>query len=388
MRPLRVLHVGHSYAVRLNRAVSAALARMEGIELTVGAPAFFHGDLRSMSLEPDPAPAGYRLAPLPARLTRHIHLFWYRRRDLFDLVRGGDFDLVYAWEEPYIHAGYQIARAVGPTRARFCFRTAQSLVKWYPPPFSHFERYARERAQGWVAGGQLVFRAMLRRGFPEQAGRVITLAVDTDSFRPLEASEKEQVRRELGASAPVVGFIGRLVPAKGIDVLLGAMEKVPGPWMLVLLGSGPLEGQVRSWAASRGWQDRVRVLLAKHSEVPRYVGAFDVLVAPSQTTRGWAEQFGRMVIEAFACRVPVIASDSGEIPFVVGEAGRVVPEADVDGWTRAIAELLESPRERERLAEAGLQRCHERYSAEAVARQRLAFYRELMDVPVPVPARR
>jgi glycosyltransferase involved in cell wall biosynthesis len=151
---------------------------------------------------------------------------------------------------------------------------------------------------------------------------------------------------------------------------------------VVFLGSGPLEADIHEWARRHGFESRVRVLLVKHSEVPRYVGAFDVLAAPSQTTPRWREQFGRMVIEAFACRVPVVVSDSGEPRFVVGDAGKVVPEADVKAWAETLGTLLESPTERDRLAEAGYQRCLSRYTNEVVARARLQFYRELMDVPV------
>ena len=80
-----------------------------------------------------------------------------------------------------------------------------------------------------------------------------------------------------------------------------------------------------------------------HDKVPEYLNAMDLLVAPSQTTPWWKEQFGRMLIEAMACGVPVIGSDSGEIPYVIGDAGMVVSDVDVAGWARAIATLVESP---------------------------------------------
>ena len=110
-----------------------------------------------------------------------------------------------------------------------------------------------------------------------------------------------------------------------------------------MLGSGPMEGKILDWAKTRGWSDRVRIMLARHDEVPSYLGTMDMLVAPSQTTCHWKEQFGRMLIEAFACGVPVIGSDSGEIPYVIGDAGRVVGEKDVLGWAAAIIELLDRP---------------------------------------------
>jgi glycosyltransferase involved in cell wall biosynthesis len=92
--------------------------------------------------------------------------------------------------------------------------------------------------------------------------------------------------------------------------------------------------------------------------------------------KNWREQFGRMIIEAFACGVPVIGSDSGEIPFVIGDAGRVVAEADVAGWANAIAELLASPEKRDDLKNRGLARAP-RYSVATIAKQYGEYYRWL-----------
>jgi len=379
MKPLRILEIGHSYAVRLNRSIPAAEARLGGVELTVAAPAFFHGDLRPLTLEGEPGPSPYRLVSLPTRLSRWIHIFWYDWRALTTLVRDGRFDVVYAWQEPYILAGYEIAQALEKTPSRFIFRTAQSLVKRYPPPFNHFERSVLARAQGWVAGGELVRQAMLAKGFPEATSRILPLAVDPEEFRPADEAQKMRVRDGLGLQGPVIGFVGRLVPQKGISLLLQALEQVRGHFSVVFLGSGPLESMIHTWARRNNLSSRVRVLLAKHVEVPKYISAFDLLVAPSQTTPQWREQFGRMVIEAFACRVPVLVSDSGEPPFVVGEAGRVLPEHDAKAWADAISALLESPGERARLGEAGYARCLSRYTPQVVAKQRLAFYREILD---------
>ena len=104
----------------------------------------------------------------------------------------------------------------------------------------------------------------------------------------------------------------------------------------------------------------------------------DLLVAPSRTTLRWLEQFGRMLIEAFACGVPVVASDSGEIPFVVGDAGRIVPENDVPAWAQAIGTLLADGKTREIMTAKGLQRA-DRYSVDTVARQYRNFYRQLAE---------
>ncbi len=378
MKPLRILTIGHSYCVALNRAIVREVATDPDFEVTVASPSFFQGDLRPIVMEPEPPGSPLRLVPLKTRFSGHIHIFSYEGAKLKALLGGDEFDVVHAWEEPYVYAGYQIAKALKNSPARFCFRTAQSYVKHYPPPFSYFERVMLARAQGWIAGASLVYQAMLDRGFPKDIGRVLNLAVDLNQFQPLPPAIRAEVLGELGLKPPVIGFVGRLTRAKGLEVLMQAMERVGGsrPWSLLLLGSGDYQDKVQHWAARNGWSDRVKVLLAKHSEVPRYLGCMDLLVAPSQTMKNWREQFGRMLIEAFASGVPVIGSDSGEIPFVIGDAGRVVAESDVAGWAQAIQRLLESPEERDELKRRGLARAP-KYSVAAIAQQYRDYYRWL-----------
>jgi glycosyltransferase involved in cell wall biosynthesis len=379
-RRLRILTIGHSYCVALNRALVREVARDPDLEVTVAAPSFFHGDLRPVVLEPEPAGSPLRVVPLKTRLSRFIHIFRYDGSALRTLIREGEFDVVHAWEEPYVFAGYQIAKALANSPARFCFRTAQSYVKRYPPPFSHFERAVIARAQGWIAGASLVHEAMLSKGFPGDAGRILNLAVDLAEFQPLSSTKRAEVLQELGLQSPVIGFVGRLTQAKGLDVLMSALEKVGGSrtWSLLLLGSGEYKDKIHAWATANGWSNRVLVKLVKHAEVPRYLGCMDFMVAPSQSMKNWREQFGRMIIEAFACGVPVIGSDSGEIPFVIGDAGRVVAEADVEAWAHAIAKLLDSPEEREELKHRGLARAP-MYSVATIAQQYGDFYRWLAD---------
>jgi glycosyltransferase involved in cell wall biosynthesis len=117
----------------------------------------------------------------------------------------------------------------------------------YPFPFSHFERAVRERAQGWIAGGNLVFESMIRRGYPKERGRMMTLVVDLDAFRPLAPERKQTVARDIGLRPPIVAYVGRLTHAKGIDLMMRAMEAVGGstPWSLLVMGGGPMEGNLR-----------------------------------------------------------------------------------------------------------------------------------------------
>jgi len=112
--------------------------------------------------------------------------------------------------------------------------------------------------------------------------------------------------------------------------------------------------------------------------VPSYLNAMDLLCAPSQTTPRWREQFGRMLTESFACGVPVIASDSGEIPHVVGDAGVIVGEGDRGAWVAAVTSLLDDVERRDALSRRGRQRAESVYAWPIVARQHLNFFNDLL----------
>jgi glycosyltransferase involved in cell wall biosynthesis len=380
MHRIRVLAIGHSYVVAENRAVVREVARDPQLEVTAAAPVAFRSGLGPIELQPEPPRSELELRPLAARFTQWPQIFAYDRRALATLMEEGAFDVVDLWEEPYIYAGYQIVRAMAKSDAALCFRTFQNIDKHYPYPFSRFERAVRERSQGWIAGGNLVFESMVKRGYSKERGRIIVPGVDLDTCKPFTPERKQAVARELGLSPPIVAYVGRLTREKGIDLMMRAMEAVGGstPWSLLALGAGPMEDKLRDWAASRGWSDRVQIRLVPHRDVPAYLGAADLLLAPSQTGPRWREQFGRALIEAFACGVSVLGSDSGEIPYVIGDAGRVLPENDAGMWAKAIVETIGNADLRAEMVRRGLERV-QAYSVAAVARQSSAYYRELAD---------
>ena len=150
----------------------------------------------------------------------------------------------------------------------------------------------------------------------------------------------------------------------------------------MFIGSGPLDRELQTWARRYGGRVRVQAAVS-HDDVPAYLNAMDVLCAPSQTTARWREQFGRMLIEAFSCGVPVIASTSGEIPHVVADAGVILEEDDRDGWVRAIKELLANPARRSDLSRRGRARAVSTFAWPVVARQHLDFFNELINEAPP-----
>jgi glycosyltransferase involved in cell wall biosynthesis len=208
---------------------------------------------------------------------------------------------------------------------------------------------------------------------------MIPPGVDTSRFAPDDAA-RASVRSRLGwdDAVPVVGFLGRFVPEKGLMRLTAAIDRVRAPWRALFVGSGPLEAELRAWASRHHGRVAIETTVS-HEDVPRWLNAMDVLAAPSQTTPRWREQFGRMLIEAFACGVPVVASDSGEIPHVVADAGLIVPERNDAVWTAALEGLLADPARRRELAGRGRHRAIATYDWAVVARQHSQFFQQLIE---------
>jgi len=165
-------------------------------------------------------------------------------------------------------------------------------------------------------------------------------------------------------------------------LLADILDRVTTPWRALFVGSGPLESELRAWAGRHGDHAAIETTVA-HEDVPRWLNAMDVLCAPSLTTPRWREQFGRMLIEAFACGVPVIASDSGEIPYVVADAGLIVAERDAAAWARALERLFADASLRDDLSTRGRRRAVSLYDWSVVARQHSAFFLELIVGAVP-----
>lgn len=214
-----------------------------------------------------------------------------------------------------------------------------------------------------------------RQGYQHAASVMPLMGVDTRIFTPALQPDLQQ---RLALSAPVIGYIGRLVPEKGIDTLLHAFAQVTGAGELLVVGDGPHESELRALAYSLGIAARCRfVPVVSYTQVADYLNLMDVLVLPSRTTLHWKEQFGRVLVEAMGCGVAVVGSDSGAIPEVMGSAGLVFEEGDAAALTAILAQLTADPALRRAKAAEGWQRVQDHYTVERIAQQLLGVWRSL-----------
>ena len=355
--------------VAAHRDKLTALARLVDLEVVV--PERWGRQPLELGAEPG------TWTTLPAWLHGHNHLHVYRA--LGALMGCARLDLVHLDEEPYSAVTLQGALLSRRRGLPFVFFSWQNLNKRLPPPFGSIRRHVFSAAAGGIAGTDAAAAVLRSNGFRGPLAVIPQMGIDPDRFRPdPESRLRRRHQLGIGEDAPVVVYAGRLVPEKGVDVLLTALAGVRG-LVLVVVGGGPELPRLTRLSEELDVAPRTRFVGAVPSlEVPGWLAAADVLALPSRTTATWAEQFGRALVEAMACGLPVVASDSGEIARVVGPGGVVVPEGDAGALARALRELVERPSRRRELGCAGRARVLDRFTQDRVAEDTVGFYERLV----------
>lgn len=373
---MKVVMISKALVVGAYRRKLQELARQPDIELTAVVPSGWREGRQYLPLEKGTT-EGYRLivAPIIFNGQHHIHFYPTLGRVLKALRP----DVLHVDEEPYNLATWHALRLGERLGARGLFFTWQNLYRRYPWPFSHFERVSYRLSRYAIAGNQSAVAVLRRKGFPGPIAVIPQFGIDPQLFAPAEARPEGEGR----TCGFVIGFAGRLVPEKGIEVLMRACAALPFQgWTLHLVGNGSGQPYFAALAQRLGIGDRVRFwghLPSMH--VPDFYRSLDVLVLPSLSRPNWIEQFGRVLVEAMACGVPVIGSDSGEIPHVIGDAGLIFSEGDVNALAGLLTDLARFPEQRAILAEKGRARALARFTQTQVAADTARVYREVLASP-------
>ena len=364
---MRLAVISHACVVDVNQRLYAELANLPEIELLLIAPRAWRASTgRLVRFRPLPG-ATYISRPLPVWGSGQISLHVYR--GLARSLRAFAPEVVYLDEEPYSLAAAQIMRIRRRLDFSLLFCQTQNLIKRYPWPFSSFERRMLDTCDHITAISQDCADVVAAKS-AKCPVTVVPLGVDTDLFAP--APEPELVS-ELGLTPPVVGYLGRLSPEKGLPDLMGAVdllwERDELEFSVLIVGDGPDREAVRSWAESARSGKLALVGVVAHHEVPRYLNACDLTVLPARTRPGGKEQFGRTIIESLACEVPVAGSTCGEVPRLIEETGGgvVFPERDAEALASAIRGLLLDPAAREAMGRRGREVVLREYSYPRVA---------------------
>lgn len=384
---MKILVASHSYIVDLNCEKLRDLANLAPeIEVTVVVPQRWNpGGVQNKIIETCPINEGsFRVVPVSNFSENNQSLLTFGL-DIVSLLRSFRPDIIQVEQGAKSLAYAQLITLNRLLRlgAKNVFFTWWNLPYQVKFPLSLLENYNLRHTDGLISGNKDGVEVLRSHGYQGKAKVLPQLGVDQTLFAP---KPQPELAAQLGIEIEefIVGFVGRFVPEKGILTLINALTGLKSyRWKLLLLGRGNLKETIISTAAQADIQERlIMVESVPHDQVPCYINLMDTLVLPSETNYqvktltavGWKEQFGHVLIEAMACKVPVIGSDSGEIPHVIGEAGMIFPEQDVVALRHCLQQLMEQPELSQKLGALGYARAMECYTNQALAKQQLEFY--------------
>lgn len=374
---MRILLIGHAYIVAENQKKLRALVDVPGVELRAIVPRAWREPVLKEIRAHLPADEKYSLLALPALFANASseQFYGYLSPDLS--LRDFQPDILYVEQGAgaFVYTQSLLYRNLYAPKAKAVFFTWWNLpyrARW---PLSAIERFNLNQTQGAVAGNAEAAGIIRAHGFTGPLGVLPQLGVDPLEFRRRDTGD---LRRKLGLDRFTVGYVGRFVEEKGIRIMLEALAGVDFDFQLLMVGRGPLEEEIRAFAQTRSWRDRLRIVSGvNQTEIALYQCCMDVMLVHSLTRPFWKEQFGHVIIEAMACEVPVIGSDSAEVPNVIGEAGIVTPEGDAAALRAALNRVAASPELRQQLGNSGRRRVLDYFTHNRIAQQLVDFFRSL-----------
>lgn len=363
---MRVLMLSKACIVGIYQSKLEAIAR-EGVDLRVLVPPSWRDERGEQPLE-RVFTTGYTLKPIPIVFNGNFHAHFYPTlgREIADFKP----DIVHIDEEPYNLATWHALWLARRARAKTLFFSWQNILRHYPPPFAWGERWVLDKVDHAIVGTDGAGQVWRDKGYTGAMSVIPQFGSDETLFQPTPRPQRPFT----------IGFMGRLVEEKGMYTLFDALAGMTGDWHLRLVGGGTLFNALQAHARTLGIAERVTFVgQIPSTQMPHEYAQLDALVLPSLTRPNWKEQFGRVLVEAMLCGVPVVGSDSGAIPDVVADAGIITPEGDTHALHKALITLQEDATLRQMWGEKGRAHALAHYTQTRIAQKTVALYRALYE---------
>jgi len=213
-----------------------------------------------------------------------------------------------------------------------------------------------------------------RAGIPDAKTVVIQNGIDLQRFRSMPDRQGARVALGLPVDHLLICTVARLDPVKRLDILLGALARLPGVH-LVVVGEGQERRKLARLASELGVEQRARFVGDQRDVLP-WLAACDLFVLSSD----W-EGLPMAVLEAMAAGLPVVATDAGGMPDLVepNVTGRLVPPGQVDALAQAIAGLLGDAQLRREMGRAGAKRVADAFGLDQMTERTVQLYDELLE---------
>ena len=371
-RRIRVLFISHTYVVGVNQGKLKAIADL-GVEVALLAPSNWKATEWNRSLELETPFPELKIYPAPVWFTGRVGAHIYNPWKIRQVIEDFQPDVIQVEEEIFSLCALQAAfwaKLYRKPMVVFGWENQQRTL----PAFRRWVRnYVMSATNIYLAGNQDGAEVLRNWNYQGVIEVMPQMGVDTELFAPVDRPEPETLN---------IGFLGRLVPEKGLDVLFTAVSQLKQQGFncqVTICGSGKSEAELKTLVAQEQISDRVIWRGAvRHEAAPIELSKFDVLVLPSRTVATWKEQFGHVIIEAMAMGIPVIGSSCGEIPHVIDREELVFPEGNPVALAEILKRTIGDRSWHREMGIYGIERVAQLYSHESIARRLIEQWQTLV----------
>jgi glycosyltransferase involved in cell wall biosynthesis len=181
---------------------------------------------------------------------------------------------------------------------------------------------------------------IMRLGYKKKILVQTQIGVDEELYK-FKLETRLKLRYELNLSGFVIGFAGRVNKFKGILDIARLMSNLPNNVQLLIIGEGDDRMTIEEIAYNANWRDRLKMTgYVAPSEVVNYMSTIDCLVVPSRTTNDWVDTFPNVLAQGMTLGIAVIGSNSGAIPFMIGDNDLIFEEGKIEEMSFLIEKFI------------------------------------------------
>jgi len=397
---LNLVIISHAYVYAPYRAKIEALAKYIDLDITLITPEFgLEGGGQKVYTAPYDGKA-YRHITLSGFFTGKLNFFILK--NLKKTLRNLNPDVILLEEEYWTQVTAQVSyltkkflpktQLILLSQENICHIWEKEAKSPYQKvryaSFNFLEKFIIPRLDGLVFQFPEVWQdfeqRMLALKFKGIKGTFPQLGVDYDRFADtIESSKLDEIRNSLHIKPEdfVYGYIGRLTLEKGIEDMIYSFAGWHKPNTRVLIIGNGSEDYINNLNALI---DKLNLnhIISIHpaiafDDIPAYFQFLDISILLSHTTPVWKEQFGRVLVESMAAGTPVIGSDSGAIPLVVGETGYIAPEKDILAIRESLNDAYTNKEKYIKLSKLAKARSKKEFSYKSIAKKTYNFIQEI-----------
>jgi glycosyltransferase involved in cell wall biosynthesis len=379
---VKLMVVGHPFLLAYNQQKYVAMKRLDkNLRLRLIVPSRGRDRFDPTDYQIHPELTGEEVVPLQAHMAKSHMTYLYNPQRMSKCLQEFQPDVIHldpGEPQALITLETMALRRIYARSAAVTLFTVDNLLRHRRFPLGLLKKRLRchslRYATGVICCNRRAAELLHDEGhFSGMCEVLPQYGLDTAEHQP---GKEPTLRAQLGlGESVVVGYVGRMVAEKGLRLMFEALRCIPRcPWKLLLVGSGPLESEIRErWMAQLPGRI-VFVPAVPYEQVARYLRCLDIFVMASYTTPTVSEQFGLALAQAMMLGIASIGSRCGAIPDTLGPAGTVVEQHDAEGLKRVLENWLTSPANRAGAGMASREYALQSYAVERVAARYLSVF--------------